>query len=346
MDKDIKVCKKCVLNSSFPGISFSEEGVCNHCNSPRKEKEKVEMIREDTEAKFLELIKKLKQDRKDTGYDCLLAFSGGKDSTYTLNLLKNKYGLEILTYTFDNGFLSNQAKDNIKNISEKLGVDNIIFEPRIDLLGQMFINAIKNENMYSQAALMRASAVCTTCINFIRYHLLKVCIEKDIPMMIFGWAPGQIDQRSVIMQPNKRFLQKAQEVFTNAHQTVLASHMDKYLLTAKAYDSEDISIPYFVNPLMFNEYDFDKVQKTILELGWKYPDNTDASSTNCLLNTLGNYVHEKRYGYNPYSEEISELIREGKLTREEGLDKLNKQTNRQVLEACLTKLGIKEDDIC
>ncbi|MDO5305999.1 MAG: N-acetyl sugar amidotransferase, partial [bacterium] len=84
MDEDIKICKKCVLNSSFPGINFSEEGVCNHCNSPRQEKEKAEVIREDTEAKFLELIQKLREGKKSTGYDCLLAFSGGKDSTYTL----------------------------------------------------------------------------------------------------------------------------------------------------------------------------------------------------------------------------------------------------------------------
>ena len=55
----------------------------------------------------------------------------------------------------------------------------------------MFVSATVNENLYSKSAIMRASAICTSCINFIRYSALKLAVEKHIPMLIFGWAPGQ-----------------------------------------------------------------------------------------------------------------------------------------------------------
>lgn len=340
------MCKKCVLTTNYPGMDIGDDGVCNYCAKEDQKldrRNKINSISEDNEKKFAELIK----NQQHTGdYDCILAFSGGKDSTYTLFLLKEKYKLNILTYTFDNGFLSDQAKDNIKRVVEKLDVDNIIFSPKIDLLKKMFIESAVNDQLYSQAALMRASAVCTTCINFIRYSGLKVCIQKNVPLLIFGWAPGQIDERSIIFKPNKQFLLKSQNIFTEAHKQFLGNDKNSYFMSNEMFQDSKTEMPYFVNPLLFNKYNYDKVTETIFKLGWKYPDNTDASSTNCLLNTLGNFIHEKKCGYNPYVQEISQLIRENILTREEGIEKLNKEVNSFVLESCLHKLGIEEGELC
>ncbi len=334
---DKNVCKKCILNSSFPNIHFDEDGVCNYC----KEDEIKNDINKN-ENSFLDLIKEVKGKYE---YDCLLAFSGGKDSTYTLSILKKKYGLNILTYTFDNGFLSDQAKKNIKTVTENIGVDNIILAPRMDLLKGLFKEAAINKNLYSNAALMRASAVCTTCINFIRYSLLKVCVDKNIPMLIFGWAPGQIDKRSIIFKPNKAFLKKSQRVFLDSNKKYLKDYERNYFLVDDKFDDINTVLPYFVNPLLFNEYNYEIVNKEIEAVGWSKPKDTDASSTNCLLNTLGNYIHEERYGFNPYSKEISELIRKGIITREKGLEKLHKKINKAVLDECIEKLGLRIEEL-
>lgn len=335
---EIKVCSKCILTNKFPNISFSDKQVCNYCEEYDMEQKKEN----DYEKKFLELIESVKGQGE---YDCLLAFSGGKDSTYTLSILKEKYDLNILTYTFDNGFLSQQAKENIKVVTENIGVDNIIFSPRIDLIKDIFTQAVLNDEVYSNAALMRASAVCTTCINFIRYNVLKVCVEKKIPLLIFGWAPGQIDKRSIIFRPNNAFLRKSQNIFIDSNKDYIEKYKKSYFLSDERFEDNNSRFPYFVNPLLFNEYNYDIVKEKINKLGWSAPKNTDASSTNCLLNTLGNYVHEKKFGFNPYAKEISELIRCGVITREEGLNKINKKLNEDVLNSCLNKLNIRIENI-
>ena len=94
----MKTCSRCVLTEKFPGIQFDEQGVCNYClNTPiPSPAEKDEHLQ-----KFEALL----AEKKDKHcFDVLLAFSGGKDSTYTLRMLTLKYKLKVLAFTFDNGF--------------------------------------------------------------------------------------------------------------------------------------------------------------------------------------------------------------------------------------------------
>jgi hypothetical protein len=55
------------------------------------------------------------------------------------------------------------------------------------------------------------------------------------------------------------------------------------------------------------------------------------NSTNCLLNSYANSIHIRDYGYNPYSLEIANLVREGFLSREEGLEKLAESGEETVI---------------
>ncbi len=66
-------------------------------------------------ARFEEL---LKNERGKHEYDVIMAYSGGKDSTYTMYLLSHNYGLKILAYTFDNGFISREALSNITRMCD------------------------------------------------------------------------------------------------------------------------------------------------------------------------------------------------------------------------------------
>lgn len=60
---------------------------------------------------------------------------------------------------------------------------------------------------------------------------------------------------------------------------------------------------------------------------WKAPDDTDANSTNCLLNSYANVLHIEQFGYHPYAFELANLVREGVMTRSEGLERLNNEDN-------------------
>lgn len=140
----------------------------------------------------------IKQYGGKSEYDCLMSYSGGKDSTYTLDIFKNRFGLSILAVTFDNGFISPVAIDYMRRVVEKIGVDHLIFKVRFDLLKKIFSTAATIE-IYSKKTLERASTICTSCISFVKFITLKMALEKDIPFIGYGWSPGQVPIQSSIM---------------------------------------------------------------------------------------------------------------------------------------------------
>ena len=125
----MKICKTCVLPSTFPGVKFNADGICNYCQN-FKGIEAIERQREHYRQKFEALISNhmaaknantSTQNPKPSTlgtYDVLVAYSGGKDSTFTLDLLKNHYDLRILALTFDHGFVSPYTLENIKRVVE------------------------------------------------------------------------------------------------------------------------------------------------------------------------------------------------------------------------------------
>ena len=115
-------CTKCILPETFPSIKFDADGVCNYCLS-YKGPEHQEELKLQYRQKFDSLLKNTvscslsplaKLSPAAPSYDVLMAHSGGKDSTYTLDILKNHYKPNILALTFDHGFLSPFAKENIQ----------------------------------------------------------------------------------------------------------------------------------------------------------------------------------------------------------------------------------------
>jgi len=87
MNSERTLCTQCILPSTFPGISFNDQGVCSHC-----QRYKGRAVTEKQMAKYEQkFIKLLQEKRKNSTYDVLVAFSGGKDSTYTLDVLVNRY---------------------------------------------------------------------------------------------------------------------------------------------------------------------------------------------------------------------------------------------------------------
>ena len=75
--------------------------------------------------KKAELDDLIKNYRGKYDYDCIVPFSGGKDSTWTLYYLIKEYKINPLVVRFDHGFMRPNLEENIKNLSRKLGFDMI-----------------------------------------------------------------------------------------------------------------------------------------------------------------------------------------------------------------------------
>jgi len=330
----MKRCSRCVLPETFPGIQFDEHGVCQYCRrglQPRQSSARKAQLRERFE--------RLAQEVRDRpGYHCLAAWSGGKDSTYVLWLLKERYGLNVLAFTFNNGFVDPAAMKNMRVVAESLEVDHIIVKPRFDLLRQIFVASME-PGMYSTRALERASGICTSCMALAKGMGLRLALEKDIPLLAYGWSPGQIPLASALFRTNSRMLEAMVQTSMTPLEELLGDAVKPYFPEPHQMTAER-AFPYNVSPLAFLDYDEESAVRQIRTLGWRSPRNTDPNSTNCLLNTFANLIHCEQMGFHPYAMELAGLVREGYMDRDEALARLEAQALPEVVAAVRSKLGL------
>ena len=115
-------CTRCVMDTTDPEIVFDEKGVCNLCTEFLDKRAKHQYQGEKSEIELDRLVAEMKVAGKGKAYDCILGLSGGIDSSYAAYILKQK-GLRILAVHLDNGWNSEEASLNIKNIAKKLEID-------------------------------------------------------------------------------------------------------------------------------------------------------------------------------------------------------------------------------
>lgn len=333
----MKICQRCVLPETFPAITFDNDGVCNFCRNFKGE-EAVKDEKKEYYAKFLDLIAQV----KGAGvYDAVIAYSGGKDSTYTLYLLVHVFKLRVLPVTFDNGFISEQAFRNIRTVCESLGTDSMVFKADFQMLKAIFKAGVEN-TMYPPKALERASTICTSCIGLVKFVTLNIALERKVPIMAWGWSPGQAPIRSSIMKINPTLFKNTQEMYRKPMCDLAGEGINRYFLTDGQFRSPDF--PYNVSPLAFVDYDERAIVETIKKLGWAVPTGLDANSTNCQLNTFANRVHIKKHGFHPYAFEIAGMVRSGVMSRQDGMDKIyGKVEDSSSMDVARRKLGLSQD---
>ncbi len=330
----MKTCVRCVLPETFPGVVFDDEGVCNSCRDFKG----LEDL-DSRKAEFLARFERLVNERRGKStYDALISYSGGKDSTYTLALLKEAYGLNVLAITLDNGFLPEQTLHNIREMTERLGFDHILCRPRFDIMKKVFAACADND-IYPRKTLSRASSICTSCISFVKYFALRTALEKDIPMIAFGWSPGQIPLASSLMPNNAEMVRASQKsVFDRLH-SIAGDAIRPYFLEERHFHPSMV-FPVNVSPLAFLDYSEARILDRIRSLGWVAPGEVDANSTNCLLNSLANGIHAERHGFHPYVFEMAKLVREGYLDRAAALEKLERSGEPAIVAMVRKKLGL------
>jgi hypothetical protein len=327
-------CNHCVLSAAFPGIKFDEKGVCNFCRDEilsTTGKEAVGQARR----KVTTLI-----DTAVGGntYDAVMCYSGGKDSTYTLKLAIEKYGLSVLAFTFDNGYLSGTALENIKKVTDALNIDHLTFKPAKHIFDKIIMTSAF-ERIYAPASLRRISSGCYSCISIVNNMALQLALEKRAPFIVAGFTLGQIPANAIIYQNNYEFLSDSRRQIVDRLHKYAGPEVRNYLTIPDRLITEHTSYPHTINLLCLEQIQEDEIKARIQPLGWREPDDVDGCSSNCLLNVFNNHIHQLKFGYSPYELELSHMIRSGLLDRDLAIQKLNDQSEEQLVDI-MEKLGV------
>jgi len=177
----IKRCTKCILPETMPFIKFDEKGVCNYCNNyvPRnKPKPKSELF---------ELIEPFRKAGNKN--DCIVPFSGGRDSCYGLDLIVNELGMKPITYTYDWGMVTDLGRRNISLMCGELGVENIIIAADIEKKRD---NIKKNIKAWLKAPHLGMISIFTAGDKHFFRYVEDVKEQTDITLNLWGVNPLEV----------------------------------------------------------------------------------------------------------------------------------------------------------
>ncbi len=167
---NLRRCTRCTLPETHETIQFDEEGVCNICHNATYKKEKV-----DWKHRRNELEKLVEQHRGKGDYDCLVPFSGGKDSTFTLWYIVRELGLKPLVASFDHGFYRPGTLENNERTMRKLGVDFIKFRTDWRIVRKLMLESLRRKGDFDWHAHVG---------TFV--FPLQVAVKYQIPLIFKG----------------------------------------------------------------------------------------------------------------------------------------------------------------
>lgn len=177
---NLRRCTKCLLPETMPYIRFDHEGVCNYChhyklrNKPRPTEE---------------MFKLVEPYRRAHGNDCIVPFSGGRDSCYGLHLIINELKMRPITYTYDWGMVTDLGRRNISRMCAKLGVENIIVA---DDINQKRKNIAMNLKAWLKSPHLGMISVLTAGDKHFFRHVETIKAQTGISLNLWGVNPLEV----------------------------------------------------------------------------------------------------------------------------------------------------------
>jgi tRNA(Ile)-lysidine synthase TilS/MesJ len=323
-------CSVCILPETYPGIRFNSQGVCNQCVTY-----KTRPLLPENE--FYEILDRHRG--KHEKYDCIVALSGGRDSSYVLWLAKRKLGLRVLACFVDNGYAPDQTRANIRNAVDALGVDLLV--KKHDHVKNCFRHSLKS--WIKKPAPGMIGLLCGGCVYGLKRALAEAAAENHIPLMLYGVGepePATSFAEKLLMKNSEDKLNQfalaagfASNLFANpsylmnrrAAATYFKEFAFRWSPRLRGLMLRNVAYPEFrlLEPFYYLGWDEREISSVIeRELGWRkiaYVGSTWRSD--CEIATLKNYLYTSTLGFSKVDEFMSTMIRAGMITREAALER-------------------------
>ncbi len=301
MTSETKVCEQCICTSAMPGLSIGNDGICSDCAQ--------DTLVDPAPAPFVKAMEQGFEQMRGHNhlYHALVMVSGGKDSSYVLYLLKEKYRLRPLACLVVHPFVNDLSIRNAEHVTRKLGVDLMKF--RVD--DNVWKRAIRYGFLNGERYGLREMFGCGICSSLYGNVALKIAIHMRTPCVVNGHdrsllpypmlVPGQKVKAAHLSEqasPKQRFMRDA--LGDEYRGTIYDPRFDQF---AKA------PFPARISPLTFVHYDRGKSMREMEDRGILTQDTARSIETNCDLLHLLAYVSFKRYNCHPYVRPVSQALR-------------------------------------
>jgi len=341
----MKRCNKCLLPETHETINFDKEGSCNICAQHQYKNEDIDWDKQKVE---LDLLIKKYKDKYD--YDCLIPFSGGKDSTWALYYLIKEYKLNPLVVRFDHGFMRPNLEDNIKKVSRKLGFDMITFTPNWKIVQKLMLRSFLDKGDF-----------CWHCHTGIFSYPMWIALEKKIPLVFWGEKSseytsyfGYDDDEEVDEKRFDRFINlgiKAEDM-----QLRIDDDLDLKQLKPFSFPPTEELKKINLRSVCLGSYvkwDVKKQSKIIQEeLGWRgdevenVPPEYSYEKIECYMQGVRDYIKFIKRGYSRPSHLVALDLRNGRISLEEAKKNVREYEGKKPpsLKLFLDFIGLTEEE--
>lgn len=342
-------CKTCLLPTNYLNIKIDDEGICNHC----REFNTTDYLGAEKLLQDIQPALRLNTSKK---YDCVVGFSGGRDSTYLLWYIVKILKLRPLAVFSDDLFIPEIALQNMENTCKILGVE---------------LRSIKHDNLkrcishHLNAWIRRPVPETLMFINVgerIGYETLveKEAIKEGVHLIFGGRTAIQSAERykKELMLLNHKggqvswFLGYLKQVILNPALLMnlfsLKVQYQEFMVVRwkkKLIKKHNLSI---IHPFYKYIHWVEKELEDVLfnELHWAIPERAKNSARfGCEIDTLRQYLYLRTLGYNDTYVDLSYLIRDGQHNREDAAEilKSSLDISDDYIRYILTKAGVNSD---
>ncbi len=306
----MKKCQRCLLPAAVPNAEIDAAGTCRFC---REFVPGTQTIEEDARRRFEHDLETTLSNRKGQGqYDCLVPFSGGKDSAWLLYKLVVEYKLRVLAFTVDVN-IPKIAWKNIRQTIAVLGCDHLTYSPPSDFYRKLFRYLLCNQE--ERGAVYTVSYVYAPLFEG---DSIKLAVEKNIPLVLAGYSPGQPEPERMLYEFSRTLIERTDWTPPGLIQSGQFSEIELLRFFNPARFKPDTRFPRYLAPFHAWRYNQDEAMRIVVQKGLIASSrNASPVFSNYPINWLLMYSDLKHFGYNPYAPEFATLIREGKAKRSE-----------------------------
>lgn len=342
----MKYCSKCVHPETQDALTFGENGICSVCKQNEYKQEVIDWDKKEKE--FEEILKKY---RGRGQYDCIIPFSGGKDSTFQAYTLITKYKLKPLIVCFDHGFLRETLLDNVDNVLRKLGADFLKFRPNWHIVKKTMLESLKRKGDF-----------CWHCHTGIYAYPMQIAVKFNIPLIIWGESVAEY-MSFYSFEENEEV---NEERFNKCCNLGITAEDMLGMLNDTTVTMRDLQ-PFVYPPLedlkkigyksicLGNFIKWNPKQQSKLieqELGWKgnqkegIPSGYEYEKIECILQGVRDYIKYIKRGFGRTTHLVSIDIRNNEINRDKAWELVKDYDGKRPasLDLFLKMLDITEEE--
>lgn len=314
----MRYCTKCVYPETQDTIMFDEEGVCSVCRQVEFRDEHIDW--EERRAQLDELVDGF---RGKGQYDCIIPFSGGKDSTFQAWYVVKELKLKPLLVRFDHMFYRPLTYENNTRTLKLLGVEMLNFTPNWHVVRELMLES-----------LTRRGDFCWHCHTGVYAYPMQIAVKFEIPLIIWGESLAEYmsfySYEEMEEVDEKRF-NRAMNLGMTADDMYefLGGRVERRDLQPFTYPSRRELARIGCRSICLGNYiKWDtRAQVDVIkeELGWRgqdvegIPPAWDYEKIECMMQGVRDYLKYIKRGFGRTAHLVNIDIRNGRMSREDGM---------------------------